>query len=167
VVLEENQGQRLALYGQRLLTRTAIGGLAGRAAQASAAIDRLHEIDRQVRICQEQFDRLLRAGAFDLAPFISEQRLDEANSLYTELFDGAIRNKDGSHAVVIARPDGRYKISTSAITVGDALLRRAALLGKHLVALRQVRVKEGELLAKITGHSIAREPMPEEGFGLD
>jgi hypothetical protein len=167
VVLDEHEGQRLALYGQRLLSRTAIGGLAGRASQASAAIDRLHDIDRQIHRCTEQFERLLRAGAYDLAPFISEERLDEANAVFSQLFDGVIKNKDGSHAVVIARPDGRYRISTSALAVGDALLRRAVLLGKHVVALRQVRVKEAELLAKITGHGVSREPMPEEGIGLE
>jgi hypothetical protein len=164
VVIDEHEGRRLALYGKRLLSRTSIGGLAGRASQASAAIDRLHEIDRQIEMCTAQFERLLRAGAFDLAPFISEERLDEANALYSQMFDGAIKNKDGSHAVVIARPDGRYKISTSAIAVGDALLRRAMALGKHIIGLRQVRVKEAEVLAKVTGHGITREPMPEEGF---
>jgi hypothetical protein len=86
----------------------------------------LNDIDRQICVCSEQFDRLLRAGAYDTRP-PSEESQGEAN----------------------------------------ILLRRATELGRHVVALRMVRIKEAEVLAKVTGHVGNRDPMPEATLGFE
>jgi hypothetical protein len=109
VVLHEHRTQRITLFARRLVPRVGLGGLAGRGSQAAATIDRIHVLDRQIAQCDAAFEELMRAGAFRVEPFISEERLDEVNAIYTQTFGGAVRNKDGSRAIVIARPNGeRY-----------------------------------------------------------
>jgi hypothetical protein len=164
-VLHDHSDRRVALFARRLLTHTGLAGLSARASQASAAIDRIHALSRQIARADAEFDQLVGAGAYRVAPFLTETELDNANAVFTETFAGSVRNKDGSRAIILARPSGeRYRVETSALVVGNALLVRAQALSKHTNALKLIRARECELLAKITGAANVRDLMEEPHF---